>query len=51
MKLTDIEIKNFQDTNHAYIFFPDSRITCLIGAGSNGKSTIFKAIEWVLWSS
>ena len=52
MKLTNIEINNFRGIKHASIQFPcGSRIICLIGSGDSCKSTILKAIEWVLWPS
>lgn len=52
MRLTDIEIKNFRGIHYAHICFPvNSRIVCLIGAGDSCKTTILKAIEWVLWPS
>ncbi len=52
MKLMSIEINNFRGIRHASVVFPlSSRIVCLIGAGDSGKSTLLKAIEWVLWPS
>ena len=52
MRLMSIEINNFRGIKHSVIIFPrDSRIVCLIGAGDSGKSTLLKAIEWVLWPS
>lgn len=44
------EIHNFRGINSCNIDFPfESRVLCLIGAGDSTKSTILKAIEWVLW--
>lgn len=52
MKLISLEIKNFRGICQTHIFFPqETRIICLIGAGDSCKSTILKAIEWVLWPS
>ena len=52
MRLTSLEVKNFRGIRHTHIDFPkDTRIICLIGAGDSCKSTILKAIEWVLWPS
>ena len=52
MKLTNIEIKNFRGIRRAAVSFPlHSRIICLIGPGDSGKTTLLKAIEWVLWPS
>lgn len=52
MKLTSLEIKNFRGIRYTHIDFPqNTRIICLIGAGDSCKSTILKAIEWVLWPS
>lgn len=50
MRLMSLEIQNYRGIKHSYICFPqDSRIICLIGPGDSGKSTLLKAIEWVLW--
>ena len=50
MKITSLEIKNFRGINSCNINFPyESRVLCLIGAGDSTKSTILKAIEWILW--
>ena len=50
MRITNLEIKNFRGINSCNIEFPfESRVLCLIGAGDSTKSTILKAIEWVLW--
>ena len=51
MKLKKIQIENFRGIQHADVDFPDSKIICLIGAGDSGKSTLLKAVEWVLWPS
>lgn len=50
MRITNLEIHNFRGINSCNIDFPsESRVLCLIGAGDSTKSTILKAIEWVLW--
>ena len=50
MRITNLEIQNFRGINLCNINFPsESRVLCLIGAGDSTKSTILKAIEWVLW--
>lgn len=50
MRLMSLEIQNFRGIKHSVVYFPqDSRIICLIGPGDSGKSTLLKAIEWVLW--
>ena len=50
MRLTSIEISNFRGIHHAITYFPqDTRIVCIIGSGDSGKSSLLKAIEWVLW--
>lgn len=52
MRITNLEIHNFRGINSCNIDFPsESRVLCLIGAGDSTKSTILKAIEWVLWPS
>ena len=49
MRITNLEIQNFRGINSCNINFPsESRVLCLIGAGDSTKSTILKAIEWVL---
>lgn len=50
MKITNIEIHNFRGIKTGNVSFPDdTRIVCLIGAGDSTKSTLLRAIEWVLW--
>lgn len=50
MRIINLEIHNFRGINLCNIDFPyESRVLCLIGAGDSTKSTILKAIEWVLW--
>ena len=50
MRITNLEIQNFRGIDSCNINFPsESRVLCLIGAGDSTKSTILKAIEWVLW--
>lgn len=52
MFITDLEIENFRGIKSSNIIFSiDSRIICLIGPGDSTKSTILKAIEWILWPS
>lgn len=52
MRILDLEINNFRGIKQANIYFPEeSRVCCLIGAGDNTKTTILKAIEWLLWNS
>lgn len=50
MIITNLEIQNFRGIKTANISFPTkTRLVCLIGAGDGTKSTILKAIEWILW--
>lgn len=50
MKITNLEIQNFRGIKESNISFPcDTRLICLIGGGDSTKSTLLKAIEWVLW--
>ena len=50
MKITNIEVQNFRGIKNGEIEFPiGTNIVCFIGAGDSTKSTILKAIEWVLW--
>ena len=52
MRLVYIDIKNFRGIKSSSTTFPiDSRIVCLIGSGDSTKTTLLKAIEWVLWPS
>lgn len=52
MRITNLEIENFRGIKNANISFPmDTRLVCLIGAGDSTKSTVLKAIEWILWPS
>lgn len=50
MLITNLEIENFRGIQNGSISFPtDTRMVCLIGSGDSTKSTILKAIEWILW--
>ena len=50
MRLHLLEIENFRGIRHGCFSFPEEqRLICVIGAGDTGKTTLFKAIEWVLW--
>jgi len=50
MRLASLEINNFRGIRHAQVVFPrDSRVMCIIGPGDSGKSSLLKAIEWVLY--
>lgn len=50
MQLTQLEIFNFRGIKSSNILFPlDTRMICMIGAGDGTKSTLLKAIEWILW--
>lgn len=50
MFITNLEIENFRGIKTGCISFPlDTRMICLIGAGDSTKSTLLKAIEWILW--
>lgn len=52
MKIVNLQIENFRGIQKCNIDFPQqSRVLCLIGAGDSTKSTLLKAIEWVLWPS
>ena len=52
MRITDITIENFRGIRTCSISFPNTnRLVCMIGAGDSTKSTIMKAVEWVLWPS
>lgn len=52
LRLMYLEIEKFRGIQHAKLEFPkDSRIMCIIGSGDSCKSTILKAIEWVLLPS
>ncbi len=52
MRMLNIEIFNFRGIKKAKISFPEeSRVLCMIGAGDNTKTTILKAIEWLLWNT
>lgn len=52
MIINNLFIKNFRGIKECDIDFSlQSRIVCLIGAGDSTKSTILKAIEWILWPS
>lgn len=50
MKILNLQIENFRGIKKCNIDFPQqSRVLCLIGAGDSTKTTLLKAIEWVLW--
>ena len=50
MRITNLEIHNFRGIKESNICFPfTTRLICLIGAGDSTKSTLLKAIEWILW--
>lgn len=50
MIVTNLEIENFRGIKKSAVSFSlDTRIICLIGAGDSTKSTLLKAIEWILW--
>ena len=52
MRILSIDIFNFRGIKKARISFPEeSRVVCMIGAGDNTKTTILKAIEWLLWNT
>ena len=52
MRILDLEIHNFRGIKKAEIHFPENtRVICLIGAGDSTKTTVLKAIEWLLWDS
>ena len=52
MKIVNLQIENFRGIQKCNIDFPQqSRVLCLIGDGDSTKSTLLKAIEWVLWPS
>ena len=50
MRITNLEVQNFRGIKKCSIAFPlNTRLVCLIGAGDSTKSTLLKAIEWILW--
>ena len=50
MKIENLCIQHFRGIEYSNISFPsDTRMICLIGAGDSTKTTILRAIEWVLW--
>ncbi len=50
MRIAVLKINNFRGIHSANIIFPEmQRLTCIIGPGDSGKTTILKAIEWALW--
>lgn len=50
MMITNLDIRNFRGIKVCNIDFPvGARMLCLIGAGDSTKSTILKAIEWILY--
>ena len=50
MRITNLEVINFRGIKKCEITFPlSTRLVCLIGAGDSTKSTLLKAIEWILW--
>lgn len=50
MKIAFLKIRNFRGIRTANIIFPENqRLTCIIGPGDSGKTTIIRAIEWALW--
>lgn len=50
MKIENLCIQHFCGIEYSNISFPsDTRMICLIGAGDSTKTTILRAIEWVLW--
>ncbi len=52
MRILQLGISNFRGIRESTINFPvNSRLICLIGSGDNTKSTILKAIEWLIWPS
>ncbi len=52
MIISNLYVRNFRGIKEGDIDFSlQSRLICLIGAGDSTKSTILKAIEWVLWPS
>lgn len=52
MRIIDLSIENFRGIKACSVSFPTStRVICMIGAGDSTKSTLLKAIEWVLWPS
>lgn len=48
MKLRKLIIKNFRGIRELEWFPEDDKLICLIGHGDSGKSTILKAIEYLL---
>lgn len=52
MKLVDLEIYNFRGIKECSFSLPHHANTvCLIGAGDSTKTTLLRAIEWILWPS
>ncbi len=50
MRIVNLDVQNFRGIRRCAISFPlDTRLVCLIGAGDSTKSTLLKAIEWILW--
>ena len=50
MRITNLDVQNFRGIKKCSIAFPlNTRLVCLIGAGDSTKSTLLKAIEWILW--
>lgn len=50
MRIVFLKIKNFRGIHSACISFPEEQhLTCIIGPGDCGKTTLLKAIEWALW--
>ena len=50
MKLVDLEIQNFRGIRQCTLSLPVHASTvCLIGAGDSTKTTLLRAIEWIVW--
>lgn len=50
MRIRHVKINNFRGIKNAELTFPqDQRLICLIGPGDSTKTTILKAIHYVLW--
>lgn len=50
MRLEQLSIKNFRGIQECVLRLDgESSISCLIGPGDSGKSTILTAIEWAFW--